>query len=99
MKFFSYVSGAFILPGLVLSLRYLYFREVLGEGQGHIQSVILAGVLLTLGFMIFLHGLQADVNASSRRLLEDALFRQRRLEDRLRAASAEREERQLETRR
>jgi glycosyltransferase involved in cell wall biosynthesis len=96
LKFFSYVSATFILPGVILSLRYLYFREILGEGQGHVQSVVLAGVLLILGFMIFLHGLQADINASSRRLLDEALYRQRRLEDRL-AAAEKRSQRELET--
>lgn len=83
LKFFSYVSAAFIVPGVVLSLRYLYFREVLGQGQGHVQSLILAAILLILGFTIFLIGLVADISASSRRLLEEALYRQRRLEDRL----------------
>jgi len=91
LKFFSYVGGAFVVPGVALSLRYLYFREILGEGQGHIQSVVLAGVLLILGFMIFLIGLVADINASTRRLLEEALYRQRKLEDRLDAEAAERE--------
>ena len=92
LKFFSYVGAAFILPGVVLSLRYLYFREILDQGQGHVQSVIFAGVLLTLGFMLFLIGLVADVNASTRRLVEEALYRQRRLEDRLdREAAGERE--------
>jgi len=92
LKFFSYASALFIAPGVILSLRYLYFREILGEGQGHVQSVILAGVLLILGFMIFLHGLQADINASSRRLLDEALYRQRRLENRLAAAEKKTQE-------
>ncbi len=99
LKFFSYVGAAFIVPGVVLSLRYLYFREVLGQGQGHIQSLILAAILLILGFTIFLIGLVADISASSRRLLEEALFRQRRAEERLDRLEArshrERAEREL----
>ena len=83
LKFFSYVSAAFIVPGLVLSLRYLYLLQILNEGQGHVQSVILAGVLLTLGFMIFLIGLVMDINATQRRLVEEALYRQRLLDDRI----------------
>ena len=31
LKFFSYVGVAFIIPGVVLSLRYLYFRQILDE--------------------------------------------------------------------
>ena len=99
LKFFSYVSAAFIVPGIALGLRYLYFREVLGEGQGHIQSVVLAGVLLILGFMIFLIGLLADINASSRRLLEEVLYRQRVLDDRLNAEAKKREREHQETHR
>ena len=99
LKFFSYVSAAFIVPGIALGLRYLYFREVLGEGQGHIQSVVLAGVLLILGFMIFLIGLVADINASSRRLLEEVLYRQRVLDDRLNAEAKKREREHQETHR
>ncbi|TDI40990.1 MAG: glycosyltransferase family 2 protein [Acidobacteria bacterium] len=97
LKFFSYVSAAFIVPGIALGLRYLYFREVLGEGQGHVQSVVLAGVLLILGFMIFLIGLVADINASSRRLLEEVLYRQRVLDDRLIAEAKNREREHQET--
>ncbi len=99
LKFFSYVSAAFILPGIFLGLRYLYFREVLGEGQGHIQSVVLAGVFLILGFMIFLIGLVADINASSRRLIEEVLYRQRVLDDRLSAEAKKREREHQETHR
>ncbi len=99
LKFFSYISAAFIVPGIFLGLRYLYFREVLGEGQGHIQSVVLAGVFLILGFMIFLIGLVADINASSRRLLEEVLYRQRVLDDRLNAEAKKREREHQETHR
>ncbi len=83
LKFFSYVSASVILPGVGLSLRYLYFREILNEGQGHVQSVILAGVLLVLGVIIFLIGLAMDILATQRRLVEETLYRQRLLEDRL----------------
>lgn len=83
LKFFSYVSASVILPGVWLSLRYLYFREILNEGQGHVQSVILAVFLLFLGVIIFLIGLAMDILATQRRLVEETLYRQRLLEDRL----------------
>ena len=84
LKFFSYVSVAFIVPALVLFLRYLYLREVLGEGQGHVQSVVLGAVLMGLGALSFAAGLIADIIASNRRLIEETLHRQRLLEGRLR---------------
>ena len=91
LKFFSYASAAFIVPGIAFSLRYLYFREILHEGQGHVQSVILAGVLLILGFMIFLIGLVMDINATQRRLVEEALYRQRLLDERIDKETSQKE--------
>jgi glycosyltransferase involved in cell wall biosynthesis len=88
LKIFSYLGSVPLAAGALLSLRYLYFRSI-GEGSGHIQSVILAGVLLTVGFIIVLIGLTADVLASVRRLLEEVLYRQRLIEDRLDGRSEE----------
>jgi glycosyltransferase involved in cell wall biosynthesis len=82
LKIFSYLAVAFLLPGLLLSFRYLYFRSI-GEGQGHIQSVLLAILFLLLAFGSLVFGLVADILASVRRLLEEVLYRQRLLEERL----------------
>ncbi|MFQ5791631.1 MAG: glycosyltransferase family 2 protein, partial [Acidobacteriota bacterium] len=82
LKIFSYIGAGFLAAGLILSVRYLYFVWV-GQGQGHIQSVVLAGVLLSVGFMIVLIGLVADIMASVRCLLEEVLYRQRRMEEQI----------------
>jgi glycosyltransferase involved in cell wall biosynthesis len=81
LKIFSYLALAFFLPGLFLSFRYLYFHYK-GE-SGHVQSVLLAILLLILAFGSLVFGLLADILASVRRLLEEVLYRQRRLEERL----------------
>jgi hypothetical protein len=47
---------------------------------GHIQSLILATILLIVGVQIFVLGLVADLMATNRRLLEDTLYRVRRME-------------------
>ena len=99
LKFFSYVSAAFIVPGVWLSLRYLYLREILNEGQGHVQSVILGALLLTLGFVIFMIGLAMDIIASQRRLVEEVLYRQRRLDDRIDKETLLRDQEHQETHR
>ena len=80
LKIFSYIGAVFLAAGLLLSARYIYFVWI-GEGQGHVQSVIAAGVLLIVGFQIVLIGLVADIMGSVRRLIEEVLYRQRRLED------------------
>ncbi len=86
LKIFSYIGAIFLVAGLFLSGRYLYFVWA-GEGQGHVQSVVLAVALLIVGFMIILIGFVADIMASVRRLLEEVLYRQRRLEDRVARSS------------
>ncbi|HEY64504.1 MAG TPA: glycosyltransferase family 2 protein [Caldilineae bacterium] len=73
-------AGIFLLlGGLLLSLRYIYFIFQ-GEGKGHVQSVILASVLLIAGFQVILIGLVADLIAINRRLSEEILLRVKRLE-------------------
>ena len=52
-------------------------------GAGHVQSLILAAVLIIVGFQTMLIGLVADLIANNRSLLEDTLFRVRELELRL----------------
>lgn len=65
-------------PGLVLGLRYLRFHFA-GVG-GHVQSLILAAVLILSGFGLIVLGLVGDVIAGNRRLLEESLRRLRALE-------------------
>ena len=71
-----------ILGGLAIGARFL-FQYLAGEGAGHIQSLILAAVLLIVGFQTMLIGLVADLIGGNRSLLEDTLFRVRELELRL----------------
>jgi hypothetical protein len=79
LRVFTIISGILILGGFILGLRFLYFY-VIGQGSGHIQSVILAAVLLIIGFQVFLIGLVADLIGFNRKILEDVLFRLRRME-------------------
>jgi glycosyltransferase involved in cell wall biosynthesis len=77
LRVFSALSGLMILGGLVLGIRYLYFF-LNGLGGGHIQSVILAAVLLIVGFQVFLIGLVADLIGFNRKIMEEVLFRIRK---------------------
>jgi hypothetical protein len=51
-----------------------------GDGAGHIQSLVLGGVLLLLGFIFFVTGLLSDLISHNRRLLELTLERAARAE-------------------
>ena len=79
MKVFV-LAGAFsLIIGLLLGLRFLYFLAS-GSGNGHIQSLILAAVLMIIGFQLGTLGLIADLISNNRKLLEEALYRVRKIE-------------------
>jgi hypothetical protein len=78
LRIFAILSMLPGLAGVVLLLRYLYFF-LIGEGSGHVQSVIAGSALGILAFQVFLLGLLADLIARNRRLMEDTLYHARRL--------------------
>ena len=63
----------------MISLRFLYYFITEG-GTGHIQSLILAAVMFILGFQIIVMGFVADLIANNRSLIEDALYRIKKVE-------------------
>ncbi|HEY5997191.1 MAG TPA: glycosyltransferase family 2 protein [Candidatus Deferrimicrobiaceae bacterium] len=73
-KSFITIGMACLIPGFLVGLRYLYLLR-LGEGAGHTQSLILASVLLGVGFQTILSAFVADLLAVNRRLLEDVQYR------------------------
>ena len=80
LKVFTYIGGVVFLAGLALSLRFVYYYLYTDIAGGKIQSLILSAVLMIVGFQVILIGLVADVLSSSRKLLEDLLYRVRRME-------------------
>jgi len=78
LRVFLAMGAVLIAGGLALSLRYLWFY--LQGDAGHTQSVILAAMLLILGFQVGLIGLIADLIGFNRKILEEVLYRLRRLE-------------------
>ena len=79
LKVFGLIGLLVFAGGLAVSLRFLYFF-LIGEGLGHVQSLIFSAVLMIVGFQIALIGLVADVISGNRKLLEDLLYRVRRME-------------------
>jgi glycosyltransferase involved in cell wall biosynthesis len=85
LRFFLYLGTLFLIPGLAIGLRFL-LRYLEGEGQGHIQSLILAAVLLVTAVVVYASGILADLVAANRVLLEEIRMRQLRAEvERVRA--------------
>ncbi len=79
LRFFTIIGSVIFLIGLILGIRFLVYL-FMGQSGGHIQSLILASTLMLLGFQTFISGLQADLIASNRKLLEDIQERVRRLD-------------------
>ncbi len=79
LKVFVLLGSALFGAGMLLGLRYAWFWWQ-GEVRGHIQSAILSVLLLILGFQTLQWGVMADLVASNRKLIEDLLYRVRKLE-------------------
>lgn len=79
LTFFSVLGIIPFSVGGIVMVRFLWFF-LRGAGMGHIQSLVIASTLIMLGFMTFILGLQADVIAANRKLLEDIQYRVRRME-------------------
>lgn len=79
LRTFFLLGSAFLVPGLVLLVRYFYY---LGAGRAvrHSQELILASVLLVAGIIVCSVGLVADLVGGHRKLMEHALLRIKRLE-------------------
>lgn len=69
LSFFLWTGAAIALPGVLIGLHFLY-RFSIGEGDGHVQSLILASLLLVLSALAGMCGLIADLVATNRKLLE-----------------------------
>jgi glycosyltransferase involved in cell wall biosynthesis len=78
-KFFFSLAAIVSIPGLAGIIRFLYFYFT-ESGAGHVQSLVLSGLLVALGSIIMAVGLLADLTSSNRRLLEDIRVRQIKLD-------------------
>jgi hypothetical protein len=78
-RFFFLLGTLILLPGVAIGARFLHAYYT-GDGQGHVQSLILAAILLVLGVLTYAAGLLADLSAANRLLLEELRMRQLRSE-------------------
>jgi glycosyltransferase involved in cell wall biosynthesis len=79
LAFFMTLSAVVMAPGILAVLRFLYLYSI-GQGAGHVQSLVLGSSLVVLGFIIVVVGIVSDLIAVNRKLLED--LRARELLDR-----------------
>jgi len=82
LKVFTSIGVVVLSIGVGIGLRFLYYYIWFprSESAGKIQSVILAAMLIIIGFQTLMIGLLADVISGARKLLEDILYRVRSME-------------------
>ncbi len=80
-KVFVLLGSVLLAGGLALGARYAWFWA---QGEvaraAHLQSAILSVLLLILGFQTLQWGVMADLIANNRKLIEDLLYRVRKME-------------------
>jgi glycosyltransferase involved in cell wall biosynthesis len=77
-RFFIMVGSILFGLGFILGFRFLVYY-FLGEGKGHIQSLILASILIGMGFQTFIFSFIADLLSVNRKLLENLRYKMRKV--------------------
>ncbi len=77
LRFFTFTGLIPMILGIALGIRYIVLI-IMGTAVGHIQSLILASMLILLGFMCWMIGIQADIIAANRKILEDIQYHVRK---------------------
>lgn len=80
LRAFGWLSVPFLLIGLVLGLRFLYYFVLDPNYSGHTQSLIAAAIASVVGVQILLFGMIGSLVRANRLLLQDIRMRVRRLE-------------------
>ncbi|NJK27800.1 MAG: glycosyltransferase family 2 protein [Coleofasciculaceae cyanobacterium SM2_3_26] len=78
MRFFLFLGSIPLSMGFALGMRWLIYFFA-GSERTRIPSLILAAILILLGFQLWIFGLVADLLATNRKLMEDVRLRMRRL--------------------
>jgi glycosyltransferase involved in cell wall biosynthesis len=71
LRIFLLLGAAPVGLGVALLLRFLWFYLTGDSPAGHVQSLILAVILIVIGALVWLAGIVADLTAVNRRLLEE----------------------------
>lgn len=80
LRVFTAIGSSIFFLGLLIFCRFLVLFFLRGGNTGNIQSLILAAVFIILGFQTLMIGLVADLIAFNRKILEETLFKVRKIE-------------------
>lgn len=79
LKFFGIIGMIPFTMGFILGVRYLIYLAF-DPHAGHVQSLILAAILLLIGVQTFVVGLHADVMAANRKMIEEVKYHVKKME-------------------
>ncbi len=79
LRVFTVLGSISLLVGIAIGLRFVVLY-LAGQGAGNVQSLILAAILCIVGVQTLLIGLVADLVGFNRKIMEEVLYRLRRLE-------------------
>jgi glycosyltransferase involved in cell wall biosynthesis len=79
LKFFMILGSIPLIAGIILGVRFIIY-SILGEGNGHIQSLILTAILILIGIQTIVTGLLSDIIGANRKITSETLYRVRKLE-------------------
>jgi glycosyltransferase involved in cell wall biosynthesis len=74
LALFVWAGSLFLSAGLIGGARFLYYYFA-GSGEGHIQSVVLSSLCITIAVIMYMMGLIGELIATNRKLLEKIDFR------------------------
>ena len=74
MQVYGSLGAALLVVGAVPFARFGYF-VLQGNGQGHVQSLVIGAALWVVGGQMFITGMLAMAIGWNRRMLEEALYR------------------------
>ena len=80
LRVFVGIGTIMAMVGMLPIARFVWFFAI-GQGDGHIQSLVIGGALLVLGVLIAVLGMVADLIGANRKLLEATLYKLRKLEE------------------
>ena len=80
LRFFTILGSIPFTLGFLLGVRWLWLFLMVDPTRGRAPSLILAAILILIGFQLWVFGLIADLMAVNRRMLEDIQLRMRRAE-------------------
>jgi glycosyltransferase involved in cell wall biosynthesis len=80
LKFFFFLGSLPFSVGTLLGIRWLLLFFLEGSMRARVPSLVLAAILILIGFQLWMFGLVADLLAVNRKIMEDMQLRLRRME-------------------